>query len=39
MTRVPGVGAVAPLLAVALAIILPLWLVTIRHDLPGSPGR
>src|SRR5687768_3016764 len=27
MTRVPGVGAVAPLLAVALAIILPLWLV------------
>ena len=28
MTRVPGVGAVAPLLAVALAIVLPLWLVT-----------
>ena len=28
MTRVPGIGAVAPLLAVALAIVLPLWLVT-----------
>ncbi|MDF2760157.1 MAG: hypothetical protein K0S99_2791 [Thermomicrobiales bacterium] len=28
MTRVPGVGTVAPLLAVALAIVLPLWLVT-----------
>jgi hypothetical protein len=26
MTRVPGVGAVAPL--VALAIVLPLWVVT-----------
>ena len=26
MTRVPGIGAVAPLLAVALAILLPLWL-------------
>src|SRR5688572_9817983 len=25
MTRVPGIGAVAPLLAVALAILLPLW--------------
>jgi hypothetical protein len=28
MTRVPGIRAVAPLLAVALAIALPLWLLT-----------
>src|SRR5215218_5717160 len=28
MTRVPGFGALAPLLAVALTIVLPLWLLT-----------